>query len=546
MISANAQEQSPKNRFEVNVVKGCAPLTVTATNISGFDPAQFPIVWNMDWDGDETNILVDPNQSADQADTTYSMPGTYKILQVIGNQDKPIDTITIEVMEPLTPRFKVYNCIDNAIYIDFSEEDYYDALIINTGDGKIDTLSTAANDHLIYPYANQGSYTVIVEGLFDGAIQSCNPTDTLITTFDGDEFAKAEINLVRVDGPQSFEIAYDELPANIPYQLEISENGNNTFEKMADLPAVSSSFYLDDPALDTEENFYCFRVVAVNLCNPNENVESNPVCSIALQVTTENLQNRLAWQSEGFISYQLNKNNSQVTSVQTTDYLDTDVVCQEDYAYQMVAEVNGATSISATETVTAISTSISPAPLNLDASLQSTSAMLNWPAVSEASMYYIYRAEDGASSALYDSLPVSSQSAFNYTDPQELTTDVRHCYQISYLDACGNESERSEEACILLPQQAVVVFPNAFTPNSDGLNDTFVYKANLLVRVRFQIFNRWGELIFSTNEIGKGWDGTYRGQPAPQGTYLFVLDVEDELENSFSKSGKFTLLNSMP
>jgi len=97
-----------------------------------------------------------------------------------------------------------------------------------------------------------------------------------------------------------------------------------------------------------------------------------------------------------------------------------------------------------------------------------------------------------------------------------------------------------------LPKQARVYFPTAFTPNGDGLNDIFVYKASLLAEVSFQIFNRWGEIVFSTEEIGSGWDGNYLGQAAPEGTYLFKLEVKDELGNQFDRTGRFTLLHTAP
>lgn len=69
--------------------------------------------------------------------------------------------------------------------------------------------------------------------------------------------------------------------------------------------------------------------------------------------------------------------------------------------------------------------------------------------------------------------------------------------------------------------------PNAFTPNGDGLNDYFNYESSGTVEVvRFWIFNRWGEKIFSGVNGGPGWDGTEKGQLANPGVYVYVIDIK--------------------
>ena len=75
------------------------------------------------------------------------------------------------------------------------------------------------------------------------------------------------------------------------------------------------------------------------------------------------------------------------------------------------------------------------------------------------------------------------------------------------------------------PELINVYFPNAFTPNGDGLNDEFkVVTPSTDVEVfSLSIFNRWGALIFQTNDISKGWDGTFKGTICPHGTYVFKV-----------------------
>ncbi len=65
-------------------------------------------------------------------------------------------------------------------------------------------------------------------------------------------------------------------------------------------------------------------------------------------------------------------------------------------------------------------------------------------------------------------------------------------------------------------------FPNAFTPNGDGLNDTYHPKGLGVEKFSIKIFNRWGEMVFETTSLEPGWDGTCNRNPCPEGTYVFI------------------------
>lgn len=74
--------------------------------------------------------------------------------------------------------------------------------------------------------------------------------------------------------------------------------------------------------------------------------------------------------------------------------------------------------------------------------------------------------------------------------------------------------------------------PNAFTPNGDGINDTFrVYTACQYTYFNIRVFDRWGEKVFESGDISVGWDGKYRGVACPPGTYTY------ELNSSFHADG---------
>jgi gliding motility-associated-like protein len=67
--------------------------------------------------------------------------------------------------------------------------------------------------------------------------------------------------------------------------------------------------------------------------------------------------------------------------------------------------------------------------------------------------------------------------------------------------------------------------PSAFTPNGDGLNDQFLAYTNIESKFEFKmiVFNKWGQQIFESSDITKGWDGTYKGKPCASDLYTWVI-----------------------
>ena len=91
--------------------------------------------------------------------------------------------------------------------------------------------------------------------------------------------------------------------------------------------------------------------------------------------------------------------------------------------------------------------------------------------------------------------------------------------------------------------EALLVFPNAFTPNRDGHNDVFRLKyPGHAADYNLQIFNRWGQKIFETSDTSAGWDGTFNGQREPEGTYVWILRYSDNSGKKQTKQGSVVLV----
>jgi gliding motility-associated-like protein len=88
--------------------------------------------------------------------------------------------------------------------------------------------------------------------------------------------------------------------------------------------------------------------------------------------------------------------------------------------------------------------------------------------------------------------------------------------------------------------------PNAFSPNGDGLNDYFIPREILSSGVktfRMNIYNRWGENIFTTEQIdGRGWDGKFNGKLQNMGVYVYLIDVEFINKVKKTYKGNVTLM----
>ena len=89
----------------------------------------------------------------------------------------------------------------------------------------------------------------------------------------------------------------------------------------------------------------------------------------------------------------------------------------------------------------------------------------------------------------------------------------------------------------------IALMPNAFSPNGDGLDDLIKpIFAGIRELHHFNIYNRWGQLVFTTTDLNTGWDGTFNGAEQPMGTYMYMIDGIDVEGNGFNNKGDITLV----
>jgi gliding motility-associated-like protein len=89
--------------------------------------------------------------------------------------------------------------------------------------------------------------------------------------------------------------------------------------------------------------------------------------------------------------------------------------------------------------------------------------------------------------------------------------------------------------------------PNAFVPGDNDIQNAYflprVLLSKSIVTFDMKVFDRWGLLLFETQSInGRGWDGTYQGQPQPYGVYVYQIKVSFANGTTENYSGNLTLI----
>jgi len=111
---------------------------------------------------------------------------------------------------------------------------------------------------------------------------------------------------------------------------------------------------------------------------------------------------------------------------------------------------------------------------------------------------------------------------------------------VAWVQVCDGETFTDTVTIFVIPY-----IPTAFTPNGDGLNDKFFILGlppENITKFNLQIFDRWGQVIFSTNDIREGWDGTFKGADCPDGVYPWVIYYEDNKKTRTSNKGTVMLI----
>jgi gliding motility-associated-like protein len=137
----------------------------------------------------------------------------------------------------------------------------------------------------------------------------------------------------------------------------------------------------------------------------------------------------------------------------------------------------------------------------------------------------------------------STLSATDIVNPVASPTRSQY-YVVQVRDE--NNCAKTDTVWVYLEQtpceQSNIYIPNAFSPNSDGKNDVLYVRANNVTRLYFAVYDRWGQKMFETKDITKGWDGTFKGKKIDPAVFGWYAEGDCLGGQKFELKGNVTLI----
>jgi gliding motility-associated-like protein len=124
----------------------------------------------------------------------------------------------------------------------------------------------------------------------------------------------------------------------------------------------------------------------------------------------------------------------------------------------------------------------------------------------------------------------------------QITVSDSGTYAVTVTNLCG-----TAQASVIVDMEDCTSYldvPSAFSPNGDGLNDILYAVGVNVDQLHFEIYNRWGQLVFESGSLSEGWDGTLRGKPLDAGVFIFTITARSTVDgHDLQKKGNVTLIH---
>lgn len=348
------------------------------------------------------------------------------------------------------------------------------------------------------------------------------------------------------------ELDSNQIPGPFEYRLYRTNNSNGSaYEQIAVFPGLLDTLFTDSGVdLNVWDTSYSYRIDLESLTFGYVG-SSQPASSIYLgiQPTDQELglyfKPRVPWQNEYYAIYRKLPGSSAYDSIGRTAepyFRDTLLTNGREYCYYVksVGRYSAAGFIDPIINFSQIACgkpkdNQPPCPpvLTYDTTYcDSFINQLSWTNPNETCaddvvkycVYYIpVLSED---TVLLDCVSPATNTGYSH----ETEGNIVGCYAVTAIDSVGNESIFSNIVCVSHEECDVYRLPNTFTPNSDGYNDFFTpYPYTSIEKVHMLIFNRWGNLVYETEDPDINWNGKVHGTNADcsDGTYFFTCEVHE-------------------
>lgn len=316
-------------------------------------------------------------------------------------------------------------------------------------------------------------------------------------------------------------------------------------------PAAGTSLYTDNNVMC--KTSYCYQLIT-NYANSSESFSSTkcvtafssdlptPVTNATAIVTSTGVD--ISWQQDPAfqpVEYSVLRKEGggffqSINKTTSTMYTDLDYTTEAGFCYQI-------NYIDVCDNSSPPGIEICPFRLTGDLTPENYT-VLNWTAYTgwqNGVMEYRIEKYSESGVLLQTTSVGSGTTTFIDSDINPNEQVYRYVVKAVAIDSGLGEAVSNE---IIIIKEPKITYPTAFTPDNQGRveNEIFRVFGQYISKFEMQIFNRWGELIFTSNNIDNGWDGTYRGNQVPDGTYAFIARLEDLTGNSYTRSGSVVLL----
>lgn len=303
-----------------------------------------------------------------------------------------------------------------------------------------------------------------------------------------------------------------------------------------------------DNGIDTETMAHVYRVELLGDGGNDTIGSSTSASSVFIDADPNDEQITIAWTYQVpwlnslFDVYRFNGTSWVFIGSSTEEnYVDTGLVNGVEYCYYVVSTgAYGDTTIFSplinwSQEICAVPVDLTPpcAPIvMLDNDCEEPLNTLQWnnpntSCADDTYGYFVYFSDSpGGVFELIATITNATDTMFTHIDG----ASVAGCYQVTAVDTAGNESAFVTAVCgDNCPEYTL---PNIFSPNGDRSNDLFgPFPYRGVEKIDLEVFNRWGQIVFTATDPDINWKGTYKDtdQPVPDGVYYYVCQVTFKL-----------------
>jgi gliding motility-associated-like protein len=539
---------------------GCvAPIVELLISINGdscansaktFSLSSNTNVNNISWNFGNPASGVNNTANTLSAPHTFTGPGTYTITATITGacgtytKDTTISLVSCgTVCNPTAQVTSVGTCVENAVSFTATADSSIASVNWNFGDpsSPSNTATGTSTNHL---FSSIGTYTVTaVVTATCGTVTTATYTINVITcTTPCNPTAQITSVGTCVENAVSFAATADSTIASVSWNFgDLSSpnntaNGTSTTHLFSGIGTYTVTATVTANCGTVTTATYTINIITCTIpCNPTSAITSVGTCienEVSFTATADSAIASVSW---NFGDPSSASNTSNGTS---TTHLFSAVGT---YTVTATVTTTCGTVTTATYTVNIV-TCVNPNPI-CEATISSSFSCLDFPATfaiaTDSSILSVNwnfddpNSNNNTASGVTTAHEFSAPGSYNVTSIVELSCGFDTLSRLVQVDTCVTPPTD------LCPALSI---PNAFTPNGDGKNDDFkILNPASYQSLQLNVFNRWGELVFSGN-ASSAWDGTFRGQSQPVAVYVYTATGVCLNGKKVGMNGSVTLL----